>query len=161
MGYLPIILALLGFIFLWGIVNYHSIKTKKAEVGQAANQVFKYASLRNTIIKRMANIQHEDKTLQQIVIKVRDQLHEGTHAEVGTAEKMEAEKKTTKIVKDIPDGYSKNSSYSDAYHQLQVTQNSYQKAASAYHRRQDEYHELLRKYPSKLVASLAGFKQIG
>lgn len=31
MGFLPIALALLGFLLLWGMVNYSTIKSKKAE----------------------------------------------------------------------------------------------------------------------------------
>lgn len=158
MGYLPIILALLGFTFLWAIVNYNSIKIKKAEVEQASLQVFKYAGLRNTIIKRMANIIHEDNTLQQIVAKVCAQLNEDKPETVGIEEKMKAEKSVTQSVADIPAGYVKNSPYSEAYKQLQVVQNSYQKAASVYVHRREEYHELLRKYPSKLVAKVSGFK---
>ncbi|MEK6477041.1 hypothetical protein WJR50_05885 [Catalinimonas sp. 4WD22] len=160
MGYLPIILALLGFIFLWAIVNYNSIKIKKAEVEQASKQVFQYASLRNTIIKRMANIVHEDNTLQKIVAKVCDQLNELSIEAASTEDKIQAEKKVTQAVKDIPEGYVKNSPYSEAYHQLQLAQNNYQKAASVYHKRLQEYHELINKYPSKMVAKASGFKHV-
>lgn len=160
MGYLPIILALLGFIFLWAIVNYNSIKIKKAEVEQASRQVFQHASLRNTIIKRMANIIHEDNTLQKIVGQVRDQLNELSLDTASTEDKIQAEKKVTQAVKDIPEGYVKNSSYSEAYHQLQLAQNNYQKAASIYHKRLQEYHELIGKYPSKMIAKASGFKHV-
>lgn len=158
MGYLPIILALLGFTFLWAIVNYNSIKVKKAEVAQAAQQVFKYASLRNTIIKRMANIPHEDNTLQQIVMQASRTLNEETPEQLSPEEKITAEKVTTQAVKSIPAGYVKDSPYSEAYTQLQVAHNQYQKAASTYFRRRTEYHELIQKYPSKLIASISGFK---
>jgi hypothetical protein len=160
MGYLPIILALLGFTFLWVIVNYNSIKAKKAEIEQAAEQVFKYASLRNTILKRMANIPHEDSTLQQIVTQVSEKLNEETPEHLSTEEKISAEKVTTEAVTSIPAGYVKDSPYSEAYKQLQVAQNLYQKAASTYFRRRKEYHELIQKYPSKLIASISGFKPI-
>lgn len=160
MGYLPIVLALLGFTFLWAIVNYNSLKSKKAEVEQAALQVFKYASLRNAIIKRMANISHEDNTLQQTVVKVRDQLNEQDPEAIRTTEKIEAEKKISQMVSDIPAGYKKDSLYSEAYKQLQVVQNSYKKAASVYLIRREEYHELLRRQPSKLIAHIFGFKPI-
>ncbi|MDF9798026.1 hypothetical protein OKW21_003289 [Catalinimonas alkaloidigena] len=160
MGYLPIILALLGFVFLWAIVNYNSIKVKKVEVELASRQVFQFASLRNTIIKRMANIVHEDDTLQKIVGQVREQLNELTTDTNSTQEKIEAEKKVTQSVNDIPEGYVKNSAYSEAYHQLQLAQNNYQKAASVYHKRLKEYHELLNRYPSKMVAKVSGFKPV-
>lgn len=160
MGYLPIILALLGFIFLWAIVNYNSIKLKKGEVEQASQQVFQFARLRNTIIKRMANIVHEDESLQKIVSRVREQLNELSAESSSTEEKMQAEYKVSQAVKDIPQGYVKTSAYSDAYHQLQTAQNNYQKAASIYQRRRREYHELISKQPSKIVARIGGFKAI-
>lgn len=160
MGYLPIVLALLGFSFLWAVVNYNSIKLKKYEAEQAAHQMFKYAGLRSTIIKRMANIVHEDETLQQIVRNVRDHLQEQEPELIPVEEKIKAEKKVSQLVNDIPADYITDSPYSEAYRQLHIAQNSYQKAVSMYYLRRQEYHELLSKYPSKLIAKAGGFKPI-
>ncbi|WKN31472.1 hypothetical protein PZB74_21210 [Porifericola rhodea] len=160
MGYLPIILALLGFIFLWAIVNYNSIKLKKAEAEQASKLVFQQAALRSTIIKRMANISHEDATLLQTVQRVKNSLNDYEEGQISTVEKIEAEKKVNASINDIPQDYIKDSPYSEAYHQLQIAHNNYQRVAAVYLSKVKNYEELLHRYPSKLIASAGGFKPL-
>ena len=66
MGYIPVIVALLGFITLWGLVNYNSIKAKKIALNQKTQEVYKYATLRNATLRQLAKIASEHPSLVQL-----------------------------------------------------------------------------------------------
>ncbi len=160
MGYLPIIVALAGFIFLWGIVNFNSLKRKKKEAEEAASLLFKYAALRNTILRQMNQITEVDPTIHTIVEQIQSQLNDQTREEISVQEKTEKETEITSLIEKIPTAFVGEGSYDNTYRQLLVADNHYRKAATLYRIRLHQYNELVTRNPSKQIAKLTGFRPI-
>lgn len=158
MGYLPIILSLLCFIFLWGIVNYNSIKRKKKEAEESASLLFKYASLRNTILRQMNQITDVDPTIHTVIDQIQKYLNNQPQSEITVQKKIEAEKEITELISSLPSVVSDHQSYHNVYKQLLVTDNNYRKAANLYRIRLQQYNELVNKNPSKLIAKMMGLR---
>jgi hypothetical protein len=159
MGYLPIILALLGFLFLWTIVNYQSIRIRKNEVTQAIDEIFKKAATRNQALKDLsAQVTEEDAALE-IIEFFRRKLDEQTDKKLSLAEKLEYEMHFDKLMDDIPPP-SGHTAYEEAYQQLVKVHNQYRQTVANYRKRVREYNELISKNPSRLVAGLTGFSPI-
>lgn len=159
MGYLPIILSLLCFIFLWGIVNYNSIKRKKKEAEESASLLFKYASLRNTILRQMNQITDVDPTIHTVIDQIQLSLNDQPQEDISVQKKIEAEGEITQLIDRIPSVTSDHpGSYHNVYKQLLVTDNNYRKAATLYRIRIQQYNELVNKNPSKLIAKMMGLR---
>lgn len=154
MGYLPIILALSSFVFLWGIVNYNSIKRKKKEAEESASLLFKYASLRNTILRQMNQIADVDPTIHTVIAQIQPHLHDQPQGEISVQKKVEAEKEVSELLNRIPSVATDHQSYHNVYKQLLVADNNYRKAATLYRIRLQQYNELVTKPPSKLIAKM-------
>jgi|SRR5690606_24472979 len=131
MGYIPIIVALLGFITLWGLVNYNSIKAKKIALDQKAQEVYKYAALRNATLRQLAKIASQDTTLTHLFHEAVDKLDDRSPEEVSVHEKMQREHKVTELIAEIP-LIGEDENYRKMFKQLQIADDYYRKAASAY-----------------------------
>ena len=160
MGYLPIILALLGFIFLWGIVNHHSIKTRKAELAQAADLVYRYAALRQNIILQIANIKSEDTSLYTLMQRIKSAVTPITRDEASPEDVLASEERLTKHINELPDQLATQKSYRNSVKQLQKADMEYRIAANRYQLKVQQYNDLVGKSPSKFVALLTGFKKV-
>ena len=159
MGFLPIILSLLGFSFLWGMVNYNSIKNKKHEVREAAEDLFKYAQLRNGILSTLSEIPTDKTDVKQSIQLACEQRNDAQIDEISPKEKISAEQKVSALIRNIPSA-EMNSSYHDTYEQLLTVSQSCLKVAAVYKKKVREYNELITRYPSRLLASAYGFKPI-
>lgn len=160
MGYLPIILALSCFVFLWGIVNYNSIKRRKKEAEESASLLFKYASLRNTILKQMNQVPDVDPTIHTVIAQIQLHLNDLPEGEVSVQKKIEAEQEVTGLISHIPAVAPDHQQYHSVYKQLAVADDNYRKAVTLYRIRVRQYNELVSKNPSKLVAKVMGLKPI-
>ncbi|MEM9674167.1 MAG: hypothetical protein AAF992_16365 [Bacteroidota bacterium] len=160
MGYLPIILAILGFAFLWGIVNYHSIKTRNREVTDASDLVYRYAALRQNIIIQLANIDSEDDSLRTFLHRVRQAILPIDKDNNTVSELLVTEKELSQHIDDLPDQLGKLKNYRSSIEQLQKADLAYRVAANRYTLKMQQYNDLVTKAPSKFLAAIAGFKPI-
>ena len=159
MGYLPIILALLGFLFLWTIVNYQSIRISKNEVSQAIDDIFKKAAARNQALKDLSQKATEEDASSEILAFIRRKLDEQTDERLPLAKKLEKEMHLDELMGDIPPP-SEHTAYEEAYQRLEKVHKQYRQSVASYRKRVRDYNELISKNPSRLVASLAGFSPI-
>jgi len=159
MGYIPIIVALLGFILLWGLVNYHSIKAKKIALQQKSLDVFKYSLLRNATLRQLAKIARYDGTLDNIFQMTVAQLDDRNKDEVDVQEKIHREQKVTELIAEIP-LIGEDENYEKMYKQLHVADDYYRKAASAYAFRLKNYNTLVTRNPSKIIATIMRLKPV-
>jgi len=160
MGYLPIILAILGFIFLWGIVNYHSIKNRKREVADASELVFRYAALRQNIIIQLANIEADDDSLRPLLLRIREAIVPLEKEKSTASELLIAEKELTQHIDELPDQLGKLKNYRSSIEQLQKADLAYRIAANRYSLKLEQYNSLVTKAPSKFLAAITGFKPL-
>lgn len=160
MGYLPIILAIVGFVFLWGIVNHHFIKTRRAEVMQAADLVYRYAALRQNIILQIANIRSEDTSLFTLMQRIKAAIEPISRDETSPADVLASEEKLSRHINELPDQLATQKSYRNSVKQLQKADMEYRIAANRYHLKVKQFNDLVGKSPSKFLAFLTGFKKI-
>ena len=147
MGYLPIILSMLGVVFLWGLVNYSTIKSKKEALNLAAERVFTCAALRHRIAEQLAKEHLYTDGLSQIASQPPTTAEETT-----IQEKLQAEKQITQQIAALPQLSE------EEYQELLVADRQYRRAVTLYHTYTQQYRELLTKNPSKLVARLTGYR---
>ncbi len=154
MGYLPIILSTLGFIFLWGIVNLNSIKSKRKEAEAAATLVFQYAAFRNTMLRQMKQETPQDAVLHATLAQIQPLLNEQTKEDISTQEKINLERKVSEQITHLP----APEDVPPMYQQLRKADNNYRQATTLYAIRLKEYNALVSKNPSKLLARMAGMQ---
>ena len=159
MGYIPIIVALLGFILLWGLVNYNSIKAKKIALDQKAQDVYKFSILRNATLRQLAKIASQDTTLTHLFHEAVGKLDDRNSEEVDVHKKIQQEHKVTELIAEIP-LIGEDENYKKMFKQLQIADDYYRKASSAYSFRLKDYNALVTRNPSKIVASLMRFKPV-
>lgn len=160
MGYLPIIVAILGFMFLWGIVNYHSLKNRKKELTDAADLVFRYAALRQNIIIQLANIDAEDPSLRTLLNRVKESIKPFSKEYDSAADVVANEQTLSQHIDELPDQLGVLKTYRSSIEQLQKADLAFRVAANRYLLKLDQYHNLVTKAPSKFIAALTGFKKI-
>lgn len=159
MGYIPIIVALLGLITLWGLVNYNSIKTKKIALDQKAQELYKYATLRNATLRQLSKIASQHIPLVQIFQEAVGKLDDRSPEQIDIHSKLDHEHKVTQLIAEIPQ-IGEDENYKKMFKQLQIADDYYRKAASAYSFRLKDYNTLVTRQPSKIVASLMRFKPV-
>ncbi|WKN43255.1 hypothetical protein [Tunicatimonas pelagia] len=159
MGFLPIILAIVGFLFLWGIVNYHSLKTRKKEVEEAAELVFRYAALRQNIIIQLSNIEGNDDSLSTLLHRIVQSFHPIDKNTTTATEIVASGQQLSQQVDELPDQLGKHKVYRSSIEQLQKADLAYRIAANRYSLKLEQYLGLVTKPPSKFVAALFGFSR--
>jgi len=159
MGFLPIIVAILGFILLWGIVNFYSIRQRRSEAKAAGRAVFAAAEQRNLLVKELASQRFRDDNLAQLLQYISKQLDDHQPDQISLKDKLKIEQKVSELIRDIPpmEGHAQHQS---TYQDLRTADHTYKRAASVSRLRSAEYNELLSKNPSKLLARLSGFKPL-
>ncbi|MFP4092111.1 MAG: hypothetical protein ACLFUB_04505 [Cyclobacteriaceae bacterium] len=155
MGFLPILVTLLGFAFLWGIVNYYSIRQRKEDVDEALEKVYQKASERRRLLEGILKAQPESflakKTcvlLARASTKDRQQLL--------PSQKLNEEEAISQTLKALFPQLEQNG----VTEALVNAQKEYHQAVGTYKLRVAEYQELTKKQPSKLVAWLTGYKPL-
>lgn len=154
MGYLPIILAMAGFIILWGIVSSNSIKNRKKEAEASASLLFEQLFVRNRQLRQLDHLKALPPAVQRFLNLAQDQ-HES--AVSSTDILLAAQKVSTDTAMpdfSVPD--VDNQACREAYEQLQVAQGNLQNVARLFKIKLKQYNELTGKYPTKLIARLTG-----
>lgn len=159
MGFLPIIVALLGFLLLWGIVNYYSIKQRRNEVKLAISEVFEASERRNEALQLLIDADRRDKNQKEILHYIGKQLDRRKEGEVGISDKLRQENKVSDLIMDIPP-QEEAPAYQTQFDEVQKANKGYQMTARLFRNRSADYNELISNYPSKLVARISGQKPI-
>lgn len=147
MGYIPIFVALFGFVLLYTIYTYNLIKPRKARLAQA--------------IDRMA----ENSKNRKSIILAHDQANEGSSlAEVATMLKKASTNRFQ--------SYGKEEEYIQAINtalaeisdkalvaQLKTANTEQESMIKNLQSISKEYNTFIGKPPAKIVASLFGFRQ--
>jgi hypothetical protein len=155
MGFLPIALTLLGFIFLWGIVNYYSIRQRKQEAHEAAEDLFQKADVRRKVLLNL--MQSHTSALQDeknaaLISASRISGDQATGTEDKIRQETELSESIRRLLPEIDD--------QQAAVALQSCHKDFQRALGRYKLRTQEYHELISKYPSKIIARLSGYSSL-
>ncbi|MEM8965568.1 MAG: hypothetical protein AAGE93_04060 [Bacteroidota bacterium] len=157
MGFLPIIVAIIGFAFLWGIVNYQSLKARKKEMEDAAELVFRYAALRQNIIIQIANIENKDTSLTPLLQRIIQSFHSVDKNATTATEVVMKGQELSQQIDELPDQLGKHKIYRSSIEQLQKADFAYRVAANRYSLKSQQYLALVKKPPSKFIAALFGF----
>jgi len=157
MGFLPIIVAVAGFIFLWGIVNYHSLKSRKKEVEDAAELVHRYAALRQNIIIQLSNIEGRDVSLSALLQRMVQSFHPVDKNTTTATNIVDSGHQLSQQIDELPDQLGKHKIYRSSIEQLQKADFAYRMAANRFSLKSQQYLNLITKPPSKFVAKLFGF----
>ncbi|MEM9833370.1 MAG: hypothetical protein AAF944_22245 [Bacteroidota bacterium] len=157
MGFLPIIVAITGFAFLWGIVNYQSLRSRKKEMEDAAELVFRYAALRQNIIIQLANIENKDTSLSPLLQRIVQSFHSVDKNATTATKIVEKGQALSRQIDELPDQLGKHKIYRSSIEQLQKADFSYRVASNRYSLKSQQYLALVKKPPSKFVAALFGF----
>ncbi len=161
MGYLPIIVALLAFIFLWGIVNYNSLKNKRELLNQKSEEIFKYAALRNATLRQLAKVASQNNaSLVNLFTKATGNLNDSTIKDMSATEKVKVEHNTTLVFTSLPPAVDDDESYETLYKQLEISDDFYRKAVSSFIYRLNDYNQMVTTLPTKWVAGLMHFKPV-
>lgn len=159
MGFLPIILAILGFVFLWGIVNYQSLRMRKIQVKKCEDEVLQAAGHRDEALKKLLAQDDENAALQELSDFINRKLEASYGAGQSIAEKLKQEKVLGELVADVPPP-SGHAAYEEAYNTLQKSHLRYRQSVNSYRKSIRDYNELIEKNPTRMLAGIAGFKSI-
>lgn len=157
MGFLPIILAILGFVFLWGIVNYQSLRMRKIQVKKWEDEVLQAAGNRDETLKNLLAQDDENAALQELSDFINRKLEASSGTRQSIAEKLQQEKVLGELVADIPPP-SGNTAYEEAYNKLQKSHLRYRQSVNTYRKSIRDYNELIKKNPTRMLAGIMGFK---
>ena len=157
MGFLPIFLAMAGFVVLWGIVSSNSIKTRKQEAESSAFLVFEQASIRNEQFLQLYQQQPLVSTpdSQPFLAYIQQQnLPATSDAPLLAAQQVRI------ALPDLTSSDTHQPQGKEAYEQLQLAQQNLQQAARLFNVRLKQYNDLVGKYPTLLVARLMGYHPV-
>ena len=73
MGFIPIILFTLAFVFLWGIVNYNSLKKTRNEIARLQERTISISKERKTLATKLLSglsMSEADKDNMATIIKI-------------------------------------------------------------------------------------------
>lgn len=154
MGWLPIALALAGFLFFVVLVNYNSIKSHKEAVKNAFFNFTQTAKARQTLLKVINAPQENcspDNLESSFNFKKFEEYRECIQLEKKSVDDSRAylqvnrpaESDTRKVLKS-----------------LQVLNHRQHINISVLNRKIREYNNLISSYPAKMVAQATGFKML-
>lgn len=150
MGWLPIALALAGFLFFVVLINYNSIKTHEEAIKLAFFNFCQTAKARNTLLK-VINAPREDcaaaylesdfafRRLSEYYACIQQEKKSIENSRVYVQMNQPADKEKRKILKS-----------------LQVLNHRQFINIKILNRKMREYNTLVSSYPTKLVAQLMG-----
>lgn len=161
MGWLPIALAVSGFLFFVAIVNYNSINTHKEAIMLAFFNLCQTARARNTLLKSLSGFEHrqenelaiqsellmEDFSLERFpeyLRYLRQEKQSIADSQLYLRTNRPANKETRKVLKS-----------------LQVLNHRQHINIKVFNRKVREYNQLISSYPTKMVARATGFKTLG
>ena len=160
MGWLPIALAVSGFLFFVAIVNYNSINTHKEAIMLAFFNLCQTARARNTLLKslpayelreesklaRKSELLMEDFSLNRFpeyFQYIREEKRSMEDSQLYLRTNRPANKETRKVLKS-----------------LQLLNHRQHINIKVFNRKVREYNQLVASYPTKMVARATGFKQL-
>lgn len=148
MGWLPVALALAGFLFFVALVNFNSISTHKEAITQAFFNVYQTAKARYTLTKNLQGVPSQECpalfreqhfNLKQHFTEYRACIYQ----EKKSIEHCRAYMSMTR---------SANGESSKQLNSLQVLNHRQDINIKVFNRKVREYNQLLNSYPTKLIA---------
>lgn len=155
MGWLPIALALAGFMFFVILVNYNSIKSHEEAVKQAFFNFCQTAKARHTLL-RIVNASLDD--LQEGVIQESDlnfkKIEEYTSCIKQEKKSLEDSRQFLQVNRPAKPEIRK------ILKSLQVLNHRQHININILNRKIKEYNTLISSYPTKMVAQASGYKSL-
>jgi hypothetical protein len=161
MGWLPIVLAVCGFLFFVAIVNYNSINTHKEAIMLAFFNLCQTARARNTLLKSLSGYDFRQESdlaqksellmedfnllrFPEYLRYIRQEKQSMDDSQLYLRANRPATKETRKLLKS-----------------LQVLNHRQHIHIKVFNRKVREYNQLISTYPTKMVARTTGFKNLG
>lgn len=152
MGYVPILLSLSGFIFLWGIFNYYALRSLSSEINKSRASLLETKNSLLPLLRssEKLDIKHVDKSkLDQIIAT--DSNGQSTKEQLSNA---------AKLVKLLPKQTSRDRELKEPQATFNTLHYNLYKEHSLYAKKLREYNRAIRKYPTKLLATLTNLKPL-
>lgn len=157
MGMLPIIVALLGLIFLWSVVNYNSFVSKRNVVLEALDKRKKaQVQLGSTLEKLVAFGKENSLSVDHQLLQLPD-MH--------TIQRKDTWEELFSAVFDLLDrieslpGWSANTKFLEIKAAYEEDKLKFQLARKRHRAAMHAYNDITRQMPAKLLAKLFGFKK--
>jgi hypothetical protein len=154
MGFLPIAVAIFGFVLLWAIVNYNSLLTRRDQIRNLEEESKLLTDHRRKIIVAL------ESALSQLSI-INPELSKKIH-QFPTVRSVKTKELTSKVKL-----YLQQTSGVQNHTELDTLLASLEdtdfQLYYAWRKRQQSillYNKLVKKMPSRIVATLSGFKSV-
>ncbi len=151
MGYLPIVVAITGFVVLWAIVSRYSINNKRQEAEASASLVFKQAGIRHHLLTQLRQQTSLPTALERIAEST--QLQRETR---NSTDLLLAAQRVNIALPAWPAIDTMPPSCQETCEQLQIAQRNLQQVYKQFIIRLKQYNELTGKYPTLIVARMTG-----
>ncbi len=158
MGMLPIALAIVGFVFLWAIVNYNSLKQKHDALNKVHYDLREIARQRHTFL--LLVVSALQKPLPEAVIPTLDALRGYLSESEKTAISINQEISVSEHISSLQEkstilqaGGAKGQSLEDLF---QENDRMLQKIRQ-YRIIKKHYNELVVSIPTRFIAGISGF----
>ncbi len=167
MGGIPVFIAIGGFLFLWGIVNYSTIQRVKQIALESLEQIA-YAALDKLAIARQlqATLQQQEEETSYTEADW-DRLQAVlTGADYSTAQKLEAENQINQILQTLLDHIQHHPSLSihERIQSLKAELKNIQSNSLKYKKRYklnlEDYQQRISSFPTNIIAGIFQFKSI-
>lgn len=155
MGMLPIGLALTGFVLLWALVNYSTFANQRAAVGQLLGTQKELLQVRGQTLSQLAVLlqMHQIALPPYLLRLANDSSRLGEFAPVNDAMEQVREQSQSTPLPDNPDYTKTTQTLKKATERLFATHRQLRVTVADYNRR-------TRSMPSRIIASVFGFKKI-
>lgn len=160
MGWLPIALAVLGFAFFLGIVNYNSIQAHKEAIMLAFFNLCQTSRARQTLLKMLSEedlLNRDPADCEEEIMTDKFSLKNfSSYAEYLKQEKKSIENSQLLLGINRPADRETRKKIKS----LQVLNHRQQIQLKVVRRKVREYNQLVSSLPTKVVAELFGFKKL-
>lgn len=147
MGYIPIFVALLGFVLLYTIYTYNLIKPRKAKLTQAIDRMAENSKNRKSII-----LEHDQADAESALADVATMLKK---ASTNRFQSYRKEEEYIQAINTALESISDN----DIVGQLKASNAEQESLIKNLQSISQEYNTFIGKAPVSIVASLFGFRQ--
>lgn len=156
MGFLPIFLALAGFIFLWAVLVYNGIKSTQKKLNLTAMSIQKLNDRRLELIKGLEN---KEPSFSGFLSHLRQGIHEESLEEpISTWETQERHIQEQQINMFEKEGYTAETEA--LITELAETSKKIRSEVGSYYAGIRSYNRLILKAPHRYLAGPMGFQPI-
>ena len=150
MGMIPILLALSGFILLWAILNYNNLLSRQSLIQELIHRNDVFYNQRKEIILDINNLFTRHKVNGEAFLAQLEYLPQNRSITNESTVQTQGQIHLSAL-QQHPDFISLLASLGNTDREIAITQNKLRQLTSA-------YNSQVSKMPSRLVATLFGFK---